>query len=821
MYRQTCYALTGRRLLSFFLPVSTHHNIYKSVLAITFRTYFRNRTAVLISVFGLAIAIACCISGYFNWKFKNDWDHNHVNSENIYRIQFRSVEPGITVDYGVAPMALAEALGTSMGGVRTVVRYFPSDREIRVGEKTFKSNFAYVDSAFFDLFTFPLLQGVASDLSDKSKIFLSEDAAMRYFNAIDVVGRDISLSGDGATHSFSVGGIFASQPLNSSFSSDAILLYSNLDSTQPAGLVNTSGWDQWNTTFLKIDNPQLVAYVERVLQRFVAVQNKVRHGPRVSRFYLQKFADMANRSVDKPGVRWQQLRYGVPNEAVLVPNITAFLLLLLACFNFTNTSVSIAGTRIREIGVRKTIGAGRWQIAFQFFVENLIFCMIALLLGLAITELIVPAYNGLWPFMKLETRYFDDFYFVLFLAALLFLTALIAGSYPALYVSSFDALAILKGRASVRAGGWFNRLLLGSIFTLSALGVLFAVAFYGNSKFQANYDLGYSTSGVLSITLDKPADFTVVKNFLSGHEDVLSVAGAENHISKGVFAQTAKFGEIEKGVEEMRVGENYLEALGMTIHEGRGFRPDSETDRAGSVLVTEEFVRQFGWRDSAIGKRIVLGDSVGLRIVGVLKDVYTHSVFEPVSPLVVRCAAPGQYRYAIVSSDPSRISGVERFARQQWRQSFPGKLYDTEFIDVVKESTTRVNLNGVKIVGSLAVFSLLISLTGLYTMASLNIARRTKEIGIRRVLGASFGNIIAVINYEYFALLTIAGAVGGVAGYFLIDLVMRTMWQYYLNIAIGKLVCWLLFLLTTGFAILVLKTLFVSAANPTRSLRSE
>lgn len=795
--------------------------MYKSVLAIAFRTYFRNRTTVLISILGLGVAIACCISGYFNWKFKNDWDTHHVNSEKVYRIQFRSAESGLMIDYGVAPMALAEAIGTSLGGVSSVVRYFPSDREIRVGEKTFKSNLAYVDPAFFDLFTFPLLHGVASDLGDKNKIFLSEHAALRYFNAVDVVGRSISLSGDGAIHSFSVGGVFANQPLNSSFSSDAILHYSNLENGQEAGLFNTSGWDQWNTTFLKIDSPKLVPDVERGLQRFVAVQNKVRHGPRVSDFYLQEFSDMANRSADKPGVRWQQLRYGVPDEAVSVPNITAFLLLLLACFNFTNTSVSIAGTRLREIGVRKTIGAGRWQIAFQFFVENLILCMMALLLGLAVTELIVPAYNGLWPFIKLEIRYFDDFYFMFFLIALLFLTALIAGSYPALYVSSFEALAILKGRASVRASGWFNRLLLGSIFMLSAMGVIFAVAFYGNSKFQADYDLGYATSGVMSITLDKPADFAVVKNFLSDYEDVVSVAGAESHISKGVFAQTARFGDVEKRVEEMRVGDNYLEALGMTINEGRGFQTGSETDRAGSVLVTQEFVRQLGWRDGAIGKRIVLGDSVGLRIVGVLRDVYTHSVFEPVSPLVVRCAAPGAYRYAIVRSDPSRILQVERFAEQQWRRSFPGKLYDAEFVDVVRESTTRVNLNGVRIVGSLAVFSLLISFTGLYTMASLNISRRTREIGIRQVLGATAGNIIAVINYEYFSLLTIAGVVGGVAGYFLVDLVMRTMWQYYLNISIGQLVCWLLFLLTAGFAILIVKTLLISSTNPTRSLRSE
>ncbi|MCF0069574.1 ABC transporter permease [Dyadobacter sp. CY261] len=795
--------------------------MFKNISAIAFRSYYRNRLFVFINILGLGISISCCIAGYFNWKFKHDWDKNHLNSEKIYRIQFRSTALGDTVDYGVAPMALAKEIRTSVGGVGEVVRYFPVSKEVKVGESIFKSNLAYVDPGFFDLFTFPLLSGVASDLHDKNKIFISEEAAVKYFSTADVVGRKVLLSGDGSARFLSIAGVFANQPFNSSFSNDVILLYSNLEDSSAGGLINTSSWEQWNTTFLRIDNPQLVSYVEKELQRFVSIQNDVRHGPKVSGFYLQKFADMANKSVGRPEVRWQQTRYGIPNEAVLVPNITAFLLLLLACFNFTNTSISLAGTRLKEIGVRKTLGASKWQIACQFFLENLGLCMVALLVGLAAAELIVPVYNSLWPFLKLEIRYFDDFYFSIFLITLLLSTAVMAGSYPALYISSFKPILILKGKASLRTGGWFNRLLLGSTFMLSVLGVVFAFAFYGNSKFQADYNLGYSTSGVLSITLDKPGDYAVFKNSMISNEDIEFIAGTKDHISKGAYAQTARFGDVEKSVEEIDVGENYIEALGMKVMEGRSFKIGSETDREGSVLVTEEFVRQFGWRDGALGKRIVLGDSIGLMVIGVLDDIYTHSVFEAVSPLVVRFTSPATYRYAILGSDPSKMSSVERWAKAQWKRNYPEKLYEFEFIDVVRESANRVNLNGVKIVGCLAVFSLLISLTGLYTMASLNIARRTKEIGIRRVLGATTGNIITIVNYEYFSLLTIAGLVGGVVGYFLIDLVMKTMWKYYLNISFAAMALWLFFLLAVGFMILILKTLFVTSINPVQSLRSE
>lgn len=794
--------------------------MFKGVLLIALRSYFRNRISVLINILALGLAISCCIGGFFNWKFKHDWDKSHVNGERIYRIQFRSVEVGDTVEYGVAPAALAKEIDMSIGGVRNVVRYFPSAEKIKIGQNIFKSNFAYVDSAFFDLFTFPILRGTASDLRDKNKIFISEEAAKRYFNTIEVVGRRIFLASDASITSFSVAGVFATQPLNSSFSIDAITLYSNLKEVSPDVPDKLSGWERWNTVFLEIDNSTLTPYVEKQLKRFVSIQNKVRHGPMVSSFYLQKFNEMANKSAVRPGVRWQQLRYGIPDEAVLVPNVTAFLLLLLACFNFTNTSISIAGTRVREIGVRKVLGAGKRQIRLQFFIENLGLCAVALLVGLAFAELIVPAYNSLWPFLKLEIRYFGDLYFLAFLTLLLVLSALISGSYPALYIASFEPLAILKGKAGLRANGWFSRLLLGSIFMLSVLGIVFAVAFYGNSKFQADYDLGYSTTGVLSISLDKPGDFAVFKNAMTGRVGVEKIAGTKDHVSKDVHAQNARYGDIEKLVEEIAVGEDYLEALGMKIKEGRGFATGSHTDQVGSILVTEEFVRQFGWRDSAVGKRVVLGDSFGPLIIGVLGDIYPHSVFEAVKPLVVRFAPPDAYKYAILRGNPSAMSRVEKSAKEQWQKSFPGKLFDIESIDVVRESTNRVNLNGVKIVGLLAVFSLLISLAGLYTMATLNIARRTKEIGIRRILGASRGNIIKIVNYDFFYLLTIAGVAGGSAGYFLVDMVMKTMWQYYLSISIVTVAVCLTSLLAIGFGVLISKALVASSNNPVNSIKT-
>ncbi|MEO6288187.1 MAG: FtsX-like permease family protein [Dyadobacter sp.] len=788
---------------------------------IGFRNFKRNKLYITINILGLGIAIACCIAGYFNWKFKESWDSNHQNAASIYRIEFTTESQGNIERYGVCPMPLGEQIKISEPGGLSVVRYFPSNTTIKIGSELFKTDIAFADSAFFDLFSFELVDGSFSNFKDKNKIFISRDLARRYFNTVDVIGKEIAQINNNQTKIFTVGGVFEQQPLNSSFSFNAITLFSNLSDFGSGSQLFTTDWKAWNTTFLKISDSRQVSGIQRQLRQYVQPQNWSGNSIKVKDYYLENFKGMAQRSMQKPIVKWQQLRYGIPEQAIIVPNVTAFLLLLMACFNFTNTSIAISSKRFKEIGVRKVMGADKFQLIFQFMGENLLLCFLSLIAGLIFAEFLIPAYNSLWPFLKLRLNYAGNLEFMLFLTGLLIVTALIAGSYPAIYVTNFPPVSILRDKIKLGSTNWFTRILLGLTFTMSLLAIIFTTAFYSNARYQKDFNLGYATTGITSIHLPEAKDFLVFKNIAETNPDIQMVAGTKDHITHSLNNYSVRYESIKKQIDVMDVGENYCEALNMKIVSGRAFQQGSETDLKESVLVTEEFVKQFGWRDNVIGKRVTLNDSIQYNVIGVLKDIYAHSMYEPIGPVLLRYAKPELYTELVVTADPGKSSTVNHFLKTEWKKNFPLKIYDSQSIELVRESSNRINSNGVKIVGCLGFIAILMSVTGLYTLVSLNIIKKTKEVGIRKVLGATRFDIARIINFEFFLILSCAAVSGSFIGYLLVDKVMGSLWKYYLSAQIGTIAICVLAMIAIALFILGYKTLKVSSLNPVKTLRSE
>lgn len=795
--------------------------MFISYLKIALRSFAKNKLHIVINVAGLSIALACCIGGYFNWKFKNTWDENHVNGDKIYRVQFWHNNDGEQERYGISPLPLGEHIKYNIKEAESVVRYLSYSNDIRIGTELFNTRIAYADSAFFELFTFELIHGILTDFHDKSKIFISDELAREYFNRTDVVGQEIEQINSGVAKTFTIGGVFKPQPMNSSFNPDAIALYENLQSVWGKDL--NQNWGEWNTLFLKVGNSANVSLIEKQLERYVEPQNRARLDLKISKYYLENFKGMANRNLEAPIIQSHQLRYGIPPEAVFIPGFTSVLLWLLACFNFTNTSIAISNRRLKELGVRKSLGAERKQLVLQFFGENFLICLISLFAALVLAEFLIPAYNNLWPFLKLELNYSQNIGFLFFIVGLLFLTAGIAGSYPACYISSFEPVSILKDKIKLSGTNWFNRVLLALTFTISMLAIIFAIGFYNNAKYQERLDFGYSTSGVLSVELITPNDFDVFKNkLLEDDRYNLQIAGTKNHIVTSIYNQSIKHEAEEKIVEVLDVGEGYLETIGIEIVSGRPFQSNSETDRNESIIITEEFAKQFRWNNnSAIGKRILWNDSTQLFVVGVAKDILTHALFEPVSPVMMRFIDRRDYREAVINSGDADMGDVEKHVRGKWLETFRDKPFNVTRNDIVRASANRVNSNGVKIVGCLGVIALLMSVTGLYTMVSLNITKRTKEIGIRKVMGASKWNIMKIVNTEFIIVLAIAGIVGGVLGKTLIDSVMGTLWVYYLKLQVLPLVMSIFAMLLLAGMILGIKTNRTSSENPTKTIRIE
>ncbi len=799
----------------------------KNYLLITFRNLLKNKLFIFINVFGMGIAIACCITAYLNWDYSDKWDIGQKNADKVYRVQFTRDFQDKHERYGMAPMPLAAYIRQNFKDVKKVVRYQSAYCDIRIGEEVFGTGMAFADSAFFDLFTFELKYGSFANFHNKGNVFISDEVARKYYNSEDVVGKPITqivLGKDGLRHpkEFEIGGVFKKPPMNSSFRFEVITLLDNYWGINPQADFSETDWKKWaNVLFIQIDDPGAVAGVTQQLQQYIEPQNKAREDFKVTSYYLRQFQGMMKANRSQPRVDSDYLGGGIPDEAVTVPGILAGMLLLLACFNFTNTSIAISSQRLKEIGIRKVMGGMRVQLIAQFLGENLVLCFFGLIAGLLMAEILVPAYDSLWPWLELHLSYTENAGFLLFIVGLLALTAIIAGSYPSLYVTSFEPVSILKGKAKFGGTNWFTRFLLGGQFVISLTLIIFGFAFYQNGKYQQEYDLGFATHGVISTWVNNEGAYNTYRDALISNKDIEIIAGTKDHIATSFYNDPVKYESTVKEIDIMDVGDNYMEAMSMTLVAGRKFEKDSETDKKESVIVSEELVKQFGWTGDAIGKRLVWSDTVQLYVIGVVRNVYARALWMPVQPLMIRYAGPDKYRQLVVKMDPSKIGSVNEFMEKKWKEVFPNAQYTGQMIEQELQETNDINKNVVTMFGFLGFFGALMTGIGLYTLVSLNIVKRMKEIGVRKVLGASIANIAGVINFEFVVNFGIASILGGALGYLGTNWLMDSIWEYYLKFGAIGLALSIVVMIVIAFVSVGYKTVTTASLNPTKTLRDE
>lgn len=799
----------------------------KNYLLITLRNLLKNKLFIFINVFGMGVAIACCIVAYLNWEYSDKWDASFSNAENVYRVQFWREFQGEQERYGIIPMPVAGYVKQNIKDVAAVTRYHTTYSDMRVGEEIFGTEMAFADSAFFNFFDYKLKYGAFENFYDKSQIFISDETARKYYNKEDVVGEmltQIILDKNGVRNpkEFIIGGVFEKKPTNNSFGFEVITLFDNFWDVNLDPEMSETSWKRWTgALFLKINDPGLVKSVTDQLQSYVAPQNKVREDFKITAYYLQPFVGMMAANRANPRVNSDWLRGGIPDEAVVVPGIMSIMLLLLACFNFTNTSIAISSRRLKEIGIRKVMGGLRLQLVVQFLGENLVLCFLGLVAGLLLAEWMVPAYDALWPWLDLRLSYTENIGFLLFLVLLLVATALIAGSYPAFYITAFEPVSILKGKSKFGGTNWFTRILLGGQFVISLLSIIMGVAFYNNGVYQKNYDLGFATTGVLSAWVGNESGFNTYRDALVSNPDVAVIAGTRNHIASGFYNDPVKHEALEREVDIMEVGDGYFEAMDMTLVSGRQFIKDSETDMRESVIITEEFAKVFDWKDDPIGKRLVWMDTVQLYVIGVVKNVYSRALWEPIEPMMIRYTLPKNYQQLVVKSAPGKMADVNAYMEKKWKEVFPNSLYNGQMIDQELQETNEINANVTTMFGFLGFFAALMTGIGLYTLVSLNIVKRMKEIGVRKVLGASIGNIAGVINFEFIVNLGIATLIGGALGFFAANALMDSIWEYYLQLNYVSLFVSVSVMVLVAILAVGYKTISTARLNPTKTLRDE
>ena len=462
----------------------------------------------------------------------------------------------------------------------------------------------------------------------------------------------------------------------------------------------------------------------------------------------------------------------------------------------------------------------RSQLIFQFIGETMFVCFLSLIIGLFLGELLLNAWNMLWEEMQLTSHYIDNPGFLFFIIGVLVFTGLIAGSYPAFYISSFEPVGILKGKLKLGGTNLFTRVLLCLQYAISLLAIVCSIAFYQNSKYQREFDLGFNEESVIIAYVENGNEYETYKNALVQNKDILSVAGSKHSIFSQRYRDPVKYESKQFEVDIIDVGDDYLKTMGLTLTEGRDFRKDSETDRKESVIITQKMADIFKW-EKPLGKEILWHDTLKLYVVGVVKDVYTVGLWAQMEPMMIRYTSPEQYTHVIVNAPLEKLTAVNAFMEKEWKQVFPNRLYNGRYLyEDMKEAFT-VNDNIVKMFVFLGIVAMILSVTGLFTLVSLNIIKKMKEIGVRKVLGASIVNITRIINTEFVIILLISSVLGCVLGYFLVDLLMGSIWDYYqstttITFIVSVVVMFVISAVPIGY-----KVFSAASMNPVNTLRDE
>jgi ABC-type lipoprotein release transport system permease subunit len=792
--------------------------MFKSYVIIAFRNLYKNKLYSVINIVGLGTAMALCVVAYVNHEFSQSFNTFHERSDEIYMVNAYDLRNDRRQDYTNVPTPLAPAIASDIPGVEQYVRFWRNSGSVRYGDLVFDERLNFVDPDFFDLFTFPMLLGDKNALHDMTSIIVTDEMASKYFGDEDPIGKHVVISPDGENEfDFVVRGVVAKPASNSSILMTFCLPYEA--QVEMYGF-EIDEWSDWTgAAFVTAGKAADPARITEQLQQYVARTNQANPNFQMEGFYLTAFPEMAIFVREHGG----PFRSAMHPAAIVAPSITAFLVLLLTCFNFINTAVAFASRRLNEIGVRKTMGALRGQLVRQFIGENLVLCLAALLVAAVLAEIFVPAYDSLWPDLSLSISYSENLGLVGFFVAMLLFTGIAAGAYPALYVSSFNPVEIFKGKQKLVGTNPLIRVLLAFQLALSMTVIIAALVFTKNADFIDAVDLGYQKDNVVAVPVSGEEQYLVLKNAIESHPGIEKVGGTRHVIGRGWYAVNAESGDVSGRVSVFDVGEDYFETLGFRLAEGRSFDKDKPTDVLETILVNQTLAARYGMETGAQNSmRFAYQDSIPeYRVVGVAEDYKLFGIEVRMRPTAMRFVSPERYRYLVARTSDESAGETRTYIENTWKQLFPHHAYGGMWIDETLAESKQVN-ESIKLVFSyIAGMVMIISSMGIFALVSLNISRRTKEIGIRKALGATVPHICYLIAREFMVLIAVGGVLASAMAYFLVKALMSSIWDYYTDFGVMPFALAVLIVFCISVVTVGIRVITAANANPVDALRYE
>jgi len=790
--------------------------MFRNYLVVTFRNLYKNRIFALINILGLGIAISICIVAYFNHMFGHDFDRFHENFHEIYRVTSYRQMQDREQEYGLVPVPIGLNLKEDIPAVSASARLLRSYSPVKVGIDNFNRQISYVDPEFLDIFTISLVAGNRASIENPNYVMVSEEMADVLYGDEGAIGKPVSIfNDDNEEFTYTIGAVYRDLPMNSSFRIDVL---TNIENFLTMWQMDETSWMSFSRAlFIQVKEPSSLGAVSEGLKRYIPVQNEVNESFVVSGFNILPLEEVKDNSREI----WSSgLVGGLHPAAVVAPMAMALTILLIACFNYANTAIASAGKRLMEIGTRKVVGAERRQLLSQFLIENYIICFLALMVGILGAYFLVPAYSSMWEYMSIVLTFTEYRSFWIFLIILLLITGFLAGAYPALYISSFKPLTIFRSRTRLGKGGPLAKILLGFQFSISVLSIVSGIIFTMNARYQETVDLGYARKELIVVPI-------LAQNFQSYYESItknpkiLAAAGTQEHIGFGYYRRSVEDEQVEMEVSIMDVGPEYLQTMGLTVNEGRVFSKErAEADRGESVVVNQMMVDAFGW-ENPVGKRIYRNDTITYKVIGVVKDFFINGMWSKIEPTLMKLPAGDVFYSMAVRAENAHLPEVLEYLKETWMELYPNYPFTGRYQEDTLEEEKSINRSIKQLYIFLAIVATLLSMTGLYTLVSLSILNRTKEVGIRKVMGAPVSNIFLVLSKGFLINLAISSVLGCVGGYYLSEMLLKSIWEQYLDFTPTIYVYSVLIILATTTATIAGKIYQASLMNPVICLRYE
>jgi len=779
----------------------------------------------LINISGLAIGMACCILILLFIQDELSYDNYHQNVNQIYRLAIDSEIGGSIDHYAIPPFAAAPAFTRELPEIRSFTRLLDYDGLVSYATKQFEEEGIFcADTTFFEIFSHEFIRGDAGTVLDQpGAVVITEETAAKIFGEENPVGKSFKINRFDNLH---VAGIIKNVPRNSHFRFNYIISMATFKGERRNFLnrwLNITGW-----SYLLLE-PE--ADAQELHKKFAAIVEK-HTGERAKaagiklEFFLQKLADIHLHSNLQAEI--------APNsdiKYVYTFGAVALFILIIACINFMNLSTARSALRAREVGIRKVAGADRQNIIFQFLSESTLFAITALVISLLIVLLTLPLFNRLAA-KQLEFSGLTNSVVILALCGLSLFVGLFAGSYPAFYLSSFQPVYVLRGiLGGIAANSAFRKILVVLQFSISVILITCTLIVIDQVNFMKNKRLGFDKEQIMVLlmrTNNPPTRFETIKYELLQHPNV--VKAAYSSVVPGQGGEVRLF--IPEGNDStethvmnlFRVDYEFITTFGMEIAQGRDFSFELPTDSTEAFLINETAARKLGWPEEAVGKKFEFARVQKGKIVGVVKDFHFRSLTEEISPVVFMIARnPGFFLSLKINSVD--VAETIDFIEKKWRDFEPARPIDYFFMDEDFVARYSAEEKVGDIIGIFALLAIFIAALGLFGLASFMVDQRTKEIGIRKVLGASISNLLGLLSKEFALLILIANIISWPIAFYLIYNFWLTNFPYQIN------PIWMSFL-TSGLiagAISVLLTLFsvsyqaikAALANPIKSLRYE